>query len=115
VVDPAAPGNAFIVPGGPKLVRVDLATDRVAEAIAFDETVASQGSYLNDVRFSPDGSHAYLTDSGTTGALVVVDLRTLIDDRNRMYISALQENAVKVRDLGGGGPRSPRSWSRTSA
>jgi hypothetical protein len=40
VLDPAAPGNAFIVPGGPKLVRIDLATDRVAEAIAFDETVA---------------------------------------------------------------------------
>jgi sugar lactone lactonase YvrE len=199
VLDPAAPGNAFIVPGGPKLVRIDLATDRVAEAIALDETVAPQGSYPNDARFSPDGRHAYLTDSGTTGALVVVDLRTgdarrvldghtstqpergvvvtvdgeevrrpggraprfaadgialspdgehlywqaltgttlyrvptdalenprlsptalasrvervgvngvadglLIDDRNRMYISALQENAVKVRDLGGGG------------
>jgi sugar lactone lactonase YvrE len=29
---------------------------------------------LNDVRLGPDGRHAYLTDSGVRGALVVVDL-----------------------------------------
>src|SRR3954447_21434817 len=42
--------------------------------MAFDETVAPQGSYLNDVRFSPDGGHAYITDSGARGALVVGEL-----------------------------------------
>jgi hypothetical protein len=31
----------------------------------------------------------------------------LVDDRDRMYISAFQENAVKVRDLGGGGAGEP--------
>ena len=76
VLDPAAPAQGFVVAGGPKLVRVDLATNEVAETIAFDETVAPQGSYLNDVRFSPDGSHAYITDSGVKGALVVVDLES---------------------------------------
>ena len=76
VVDPAAPATAFIVPGGPKLVRINLKTNKVAQVIRFDETVAPQGSYLNDVRFSPDGRHAYLTDAGATGALVVVDLQT---------------------------------------
>jgi sugar lactone lactonase YvrE len=74
VVDPAAPAVDRIVPSGPKLVRIDLATDRVVQVIAFDETVAPQGSYLNDVRISPDGRHAYMTDSGARGALVVVDL-----------------------------------------
>ena len=59
----------------PKLVRIDLRTNRVAQVIPFDETVAPQGSYLNDVRFSPDGRHAYLTDAGAKGALVVVDLQ----------------------------------------
>ncbi len=76
VLDPAAPASSFIVENGPKLVRIDLATDEVAQTIAFDEDVAPQGSYLNDVRFSPDGSHAYITDSGPIGALIVVDLES---------------------------------------
>jgi sugar lactone lactonase YvrE len=74
VVDAAAPGNEKILPGGPKLVRVDLATDRVTKVIAFDESVALQGSYLNDLRVSPDGRTGYITDSGTRGAIIVVDL-----------------------------------------
>ena len=74
VLDPAAPAQGAVVRGGPKLVRIDLATNSVARTIPFDETVAPQGSYLNDVRFSPDGNHAYITDSGAMGALVVVDL-----------------------------------------
>lgn len=76
VVDPAAPATAHIVQGGPKLVKIDLKTNKVAHVIRFDETVAPEGSYLNDVRFSPDGLHAYLTDSGAKGALVVVDLQS---------------------------------------
>jgi sugar lactone lactonase YvrE len=75
VVDPAAPATAPVVQGGPKLVRIDLKTNKVAQVIHFDEKVAPQGSYLNDVRFSPDGRHAYLTDAGAKGALVVVDLQ----------------------------------------
>ncbi|WP_375457080.1 SMP-30/gluconolactonase/LRE family protein [uncultured Methylobacterium sp.] len=74
VLDPAAPAMAAVVKDGPKLVEIDLKTNRPARTIAFDETVAPQGSYLNDVRFSPDGRTAYLTDSGASGALVVVDL-----------------------------------------
>jgi sugar lactone lactonase YvrE len=74
VVDPAAPALDGIVPGGPKLVRIDLATDRVTQVIPFGQDVAIPGSYLNDVRFSRDGKFAYLTDSGQRGALVVVEL-----------------------------------------
>lgn len=76
VLDPAAPAQGTIVPGGPKLVRIDLVGNTVAQTISFDETVAPQGSYLNDVRFSPDGRHAFITDSGAKGALVVVNLKT---------------------------------------
>jgi sugar lactone lactonase YvrE len=76
VLDAAAPAQGAVVQGGPKLVRIDLATNGVTRTIAFDETVAPQGSYLNDVRFAPDGSHAYITDSGARGALVVVDLNS---------------------------------------
>jgi len=74
VLDPAAPGNEFIKPGGPKLVKIDLATDKVVQVIPFDDMAAPQGSYVNDVRVSPDGKTAYLTDSGQKGALLVVDV-----------------------------------------
>ncbi|MGJ7917953.1 L-dopachrome tautomerase-related protein [Massilia sp. LXY-6] len=74
VLDPAAPAQAHVVSKGPKLVQIDLATDKVARTIAFDEDAAPQGSYLNDVRFSNDGKYAFITDSGVRGALLVVDL-----------------------------------------
>ena len=73
-IDPAAPAMGAIVKDGPKLVEMNLQSNSIGRIIAFDETVAPQGSYLNDVRFSPDGKTAYLTDSGAKGALVVVDL-----------------------------------------
>ncbi len=73
VLDPAAPNAERTIKGGPKLVRIDLATNRVAQVIALGEDVAPPSSYMNDVRFAPDGRTAYITDSGK-GALVVVDL-----------------------------------------
>lgn len=74
VLDPAAPGNEFNLEGGPKLVAIDLGSNRVTRTILFDRSVIPQGSYLNDVRFSADGNWAYITDSGVIGALIVVDL-----------------------------------------
>ena len=76
VVDPGAPGNEKILPGAPKLVKIDLAGDTVTKVIAVPEDVALQGTYLNDIRFSPDGRTGYITDSGTRGAIIVVDLET---------------------------------------
>jgi len=74
VLDPAAPAQAHMVAKGPKLVRIDLASDSVAQVIAFEEDAAPQGSYLNDVRFSNDGKYAFITDSGVVGAILVVDI-----------------------------------------
>jgi sugar lactone lactonase YvrE len=74
VLDPAAPAVDGLVPGGPKMVRIDLASNRVVQVIRFDQTVAIPGSYLNDVRFSTDGRFAFITDAGQRGALVVVEL-----------------------------------------
>lgn len=76
VVDAGAPGNEKILPGAPKLVKIDLKTNRVAKIIAIPEEVALQGTYLNDIRFSPDGRTGYITDSGTRGAIIVVDLES---------------------------------------
>ncbi|TVV75946.1 L-dopachrome tautomerase-related protein [Sphingomonas solaris] len=74
VLDPGAPGNEKILPGAPKLVKINLATNRVTKTIAVPGDVALQGTYLNDIRFSPDGRLGYITDSGTRGAIIVVDL-----------------------------------------
>ncbi|WP_343228377.1 L-dopachrome tautomerase-related protein [Sphingomonas yunnanensis] len=76
VLDPGAPGNEKILTGAPKLVRVDLKTDTVTKVIPVPENVALQGTYLNDIRFSPDGKLGYITDSGTRGAIIVVDLES---------------------------------------
>ncbi|UJR28745.1 hypothetical protein I4U23_009972 [Adineta vaga] len=75
VLDPAAPASGPIIKGGVKLVEIDLITNQTKRTIFFDETIAPQGSYLNDIRFSPDGKYAYITDSGVTGAIVIVDLK----------------------------------------
>ena len=74
VLDPGAPAMAAVIEGAPKLVQIDLATNSLRRSILFDPTIAPQGSYLNDVRFSIDGKTAFITDSGVKGALVVVDL-----------------------------------------
>ena len=73
VLDPGAPNAEKVLPGAAKLVKIDLASNQVARVYPFDETVAPPDSYLNDVRFSPDGRHAFMTDSGR-GALVMLDL-----------------------------------------
>jgi sugar lactone lactonase YvrE len=74
VLDPAAPAQAHVVEGGPKLVRIALDGATVTQVIAFGADVAPQGSYLNDVRLSKDGKYAFITDSGVKGALVVADI-----------------------------------------
>lgn len=90
VVDPADrlwildTGSPFHQPteyGGPKLVCVDLATDRVVQTILFPQDVALPTSYLNDVRFNlqlGDAGVAFITDSSRHGpnGIVVVDLAT---------------------------------------
>jgi sugar lactone lactonase YvrE len=98
VLDPAAPAQDKVVAGGPKLVKIDLKANQPSQTVFFDESVAPQGSYLNDVCFSPDGRHAYITDSGVKGALVVVDLqsgkaRRVLDG----HPSTQAEKAVQVK------------------
>ncbi len=61
VLDPGAPGNEKILPRAPKLVRIDLETNAVTKVIPVARDVALQGTYLNDIRFSPDG-HDRLLD-----------------------------------------------------
>lgn len=74
ILDPASPDFGGTVEHGPKLVQVDLASNRVQRVIEFSPAVAPPKSYLNDVRVDTKREFAFITDSGL-GAIVVVDLR----------------------------------------
>ncbi|MFI7609377.1 L-dopachrome tautomerase-related protein [Micromonospora sp. NPDC049366] len=79
ILDTGSPMFQPTKPGGPKLVRVDLDTDTVAQVITFPADVALPSSYLNDVRFDlrrGEAGIAYITDSSASGpnAIIVVDL-----------------------------------------
>lgn len=64
-----------IAEGGPKLIKIDLATNRVIRNFSFNTDLAPPYSYLNDIRVDTKLGFAYITDSGL-GALIVVDLKT---------------------------------------
>ncbi len=79
VLDPAAPLLQDTLPGAPKLVCIDLRTNRVVRTYRFPEKVAGGSSYLNDVRFDLThgrAGYALITDSSSRGsnAIVVLDL-----------------------------------------
>lgn len=75
VLDAGSPKRRGVVPGGAKLVRIDLERDEVTRVIPFPEAIALRRSYLNDVRIDLAHDYAFVTDSGL-GALIAVDLRT---------------------------------------
>jgi sugar lactone lactonase YvrE len=96
VLDPAAPKMQEVVKGGPKLVKIDLATNQVVQTIPFGEDVAPKKSYLNDVRIDTRTNTAFITESGQ-GAIIVVDLksgkaRRLLDG----HASTQPEKGVKL-------------------
>ena len=88
VIDTGSPMLKNALPGGPKLVAIDLTTNKVIKRILLPAAIAGPTSYMNDVRFDlrggtpagADGIHgtAYITDSSEKGptGFVVVDLAT---------------------------------------
>ncbi len=67
--------------GGPKLVCVDLATNKVIQKILFPVEIAGPNAYLNDVRVDlrrGKAGTAFISDSSEKGpnGIVVVDLAT---------------------------------------
>src|SRR6476660_6992069 len=74
IVDPASPLIAGVVPGGAKVVRVDLGTNKVTRVYTFGSDVVKQNSYLNDIRIDNRQGFAYMTDSGP-GGIVVLNIK----------------------------------------
>jgi sugar lactone lactonase YvrE len=65
--------------GGPKLIAVELGTNKIATKIIFPPDVVLQSSYVNDVRFDlrrGTQGMAFITDSSSAGpnGIIVVDL-----------------------------------------
>jgi sugar lactone lactonase YvrE len=71
----------------PKLVEFDLATNKVMRQYDFNDVVSPKDS-LNDLRIDTVHDYAYLTNIGSKGSLVVLDLKTrkarqvLVGDRS---------------------------------
>ena len=69
------------VPGGPKLVCMDLTTNAITRTILFPRSVVTPETYLNDVRFDltrGKAGTAFITDSGgkSPNGIIIVDLAT---------------------------------------
>jgi len=72
VVDPACPFMEKVYENSHKLVKINLQTNSI-EKVYWFEGVASEKSYINDVRVDTQRGFAYLTNSNE-GGIVVVDL-----------------------------------------
>ncbi len=73
-VDPANPGFAGVYQESDKLVRINLATNKV-ERIYPMKGVTDKNSYINDVRVDTKRQVAYMTNSNE-GGIVIVDLKS---------------------------------------
>lgn len=74
VLDPSSPEMKGVV-GKAKLHRFNLATNRLDKTWEFDESIAPQKSYLNDLRIDASKGKIFITDSGL-GGIVVLDMKS---------------------------------------
>jgi sugar lactone lactonase YvrE len=75
VLDSGNPYLQGVLPGAPKLLKINLADNTVARSYSFTGCTFAPARYLNDVRIDTKNSVAYVSESGM-GALVVLDLET---------------------------------------
>ena len=95
VIDTGSPDfGADPLPGGAKAVRIDLASNRIERIYPLGPQVVRPGSYADDIRFH--GDHAYLTDAGRPG-LIVLDLRS--GDARRVLDGASSATAPTDRPI----------------
>ncbi len=74
VVDPANPHFAGVYKESDKLVRIDLATNKIEKTYRM-KGITDKNAYINDVRVDTGRQVAYMTNSNE-GALLIVDLKS---------------------------------------
>jgi sugar lactone lactonase YvrE len=95
VVDTGVTGfGGTVTPGAAKLVRIDFATRRVTRIYPLGPDIAKAHSYVDDIRFH--GRHAYLTDAGEPG-LIVMDVDT--GKSRRVLETSPSTRAMPGRDI----------------
>lgn len=77
ILDAGNPGvSSRVVTAGPKLFKIDLSDDTIAQVFYFDhKRDFTRTSYLSDFRVDSDRNTAYIADS-SRGTIYVVDLKT---------------------------------------
>ena len=115
ILDTAAPEFSAPVPGGAKLVAVDLSTNNVVKIIVLSASSVLPTTYTNDVRFDlrkGKAGVAYITDSSVAGpvGIIVVDLdsgdswRKLCGDSSTAadpaFIPVVEGERLAVREKG---------------
>lgn len=109
----------------PKLIAIDLATNRIVKTIKFAPDVVLPTTYLNDIRFDlrkgADGT-AYITDSSDKGpnAIIAVDLATgnsrrLLNGHKSVTAEPLFTATVEGKDLKRRQPGQPPMHIRLGA
>ena len=75
VMDTGSPFLGKNLEGAAKVIRIDLKTNTVARVYPLPRSVLPENGYPNDLRLSPDGATAYITESGT-GAILLLDVKS---------------------------------------
>ncbi len=75
VVDAAGIGLGKVYQHSSKVVKINLATNKIEKIYRFPENVVSEDVYINDIRVDNKNGFAYLTNSNT-GGIVVLNINT---------------------------------------
>ena len=89
VLDPANPQFKGVVESGAKLFQIDLNNNEIIREYKIPKEVATEKSYLNDIRIDTKRDFAYMTDS-ELGGIIVLNLQ------NGHSYRALDNNSDKV-------------------
>lgn len=107
LVDTGSPGVGVpvILPQGPKLVVVNVTTNKVSRVYNMGNVIL-QNSLMDDIRFNPAAEKAYITDAGVP-AVIVLDLKTgearryLENDLSTSAFTPVSAEGALLRNSGG--------------
>ncbi|CAI9677778.1 L-dopachrome tautomerase-related protein [Elizabethkingia anophelis] len=75
VVDAAGIGLGKVYQHSSKVVKINLANNKIERIYRFPENVVNEDVYINDIRVDNDNGYAYLSNSNT-GGIVVLNINT---------------------------------------